>query len=57
MVLDEQKYSLVYFQIVVVLFYDILQHNRILIKETLQTVKRIIVLENNIHKCQALIRK
>ena len=55
-VLDEQKNSLVYFQIVVVLFYDILQHNRILIKKTLQTVIRIIVLLNNIYKCQALIR-
>ena len=50
------KKTLVYFQIVFVLFYDILQHNRILIKETLQTVIRIIVLLNNIYKCQALIR-
>ena len=50
------KNTVVNFQIVFVLFYDILQHNRILIKETLQTVIRIIVLQNNIHKCQALIR-
>ena len=38
-----KKNALVYFQIVV-LFHDILKHNRILIKETRQTMIRIIVL-------------
>lgn len=43
--MNKKKNALIYFHIVVVLFYDVLQHNRILIKETLQTIRIIVFTE------------